>query len=115
RPARREVRSPTTSARRCRPASTWRATALAAAAAPAPAGSSPPAPAPPAATPARRNPDPMLGLLQNNGGPTQTHALLTGSPAIDQGRSDAIPNLDSATDQRGFDRSFDDTAIANAS
>ena len=29
--------------------------------------------------------DPKLGPLQNNGGPTQTHALLSGSPAIDGG------------------------------
>jgi hypothetical protein len=27
--------------------------------------------------------NPLLGPLQNNGGPTQTHALLPGSPAID--------------------------------
>jgi hypothetical protein len=31
------------------------------------------------------NTDPMLGPLQNNGGPTLTHALLPGSPAIDAG------------------------------
>jgi hypothetical protein len=29
--------------------------------------------------------DPLLGPLQNNGGPTATHALLPGSPAIDAG------------------------------
>lgn len=29
--------------------------------------------------------DPMLGPLQNNGGPTATHALLSGSPAINMG------------------------------
>jgi hypothetical protein len=29
--------------------------------------------------------DPLLGPLQNNGGPTQTNALLPGSPAIDAG------------------------------
>ena len=29
--------------------------------------------------------DPKLGALSDNGGPTQTHALLTGSPAIDAG------------------------------
>jgi len=29
------------------------------------------------------NMDPLLGPLQNNGGPTQTMALLDGSPAID--------------------------------
>jgi predicted outer membrane repeat protein len=31
------------------------------------------------------NTDPMLGPLQDNGGPTWTHALLAGSPAIDAG------------------------------
>jgi hypothetical protein len=31
------------------------------------------------------NTDPMLGPLQSNGGPTQTQALLVGSPAIDAG------------------------------
>ncbi len=42
--------------------------------------------------------DPMLGPLQDNGGPTLTHALLEGSPAID-----AIPVVDCVvdTDQRG--------------
>jgi hypothetical protein len=29
--------------------------------------------------------DPKLGTLADNGGPTQTHALLAGSPAIDHG------------------------------
>ena len=32
--------------------------------------------------------DPLLGPLQDNGGSTQTHALLTGSPAIDAGDPD---------------------------
>jgi CSLREA domain-containing protein len=41
--------------------------------------------------------DPMLGLLANNGGPTQTMALMSGSPAIDHG---ANP-LGLASDQRG--------------
>src|SRR5262249_27895175 len=27
--------------------------------------------------------NPLLGVLQDNGGPTRTHALLSGSPAID--------------------------------
>ena len=31
--------------------------------------------------------NPLLGPLQMNGGPTPTHALLPGSPAIDQGNS----------------------------
>ncbi len=46
------------------------------------------------------NTDPLLGPLQDNGGPTLTHALLAGSPAIDQGDNTACP----ATDQRGIPR-----------
>jgi hypothetical protein len=37
------------------------------------------------------NTDPMLGPLQNNGGPTFTHALLPGSPAIDAGDPSFTP------------------------
>ena len=37
------------------------------------------------------NTDPMLGPLQNNGGPTSTHALLPSSPAIDEGDPNFIP------------------------
>ena len=51
--------------------------------------------------------DPKLGSLQNNGGPTFTHALLTGSPAIDMGNpSGCTDNLNAIlnTDQRGFQR-----------
>jgi len=48
--------------------------------------------------------DPQLGPLQDNGGPTPTHALLPGSPAIDAGGSDCPPP---ATDQRGFPRPVD--------
>ena len=44
--------------------------------------------------------DPLLGPLQDNGGPTQTHALLPGSSAIDAGDDGAAP----ATDQRGVSR-----------
>src|SRR5262249_9639314 len=46
--------------------------------------------------------DPLLGPLQNNGGPTLTMALLSGSPAIDQGKSFGL-----TTDQRGLPRPFD--------
>jgi len=60
--------------------------------------------------------DPKLGQLQNNGGPTQTMALLTGSPAIDQGTSVTIAGTTLTTDQRGtgFPRVHDNGAIANA-
>ena len=50
------------------------------------------------------NTDPLLGPLQNNGGPTFTHALLPSSPAIDAGDPNFTPPL--FFDQRGpgFDR-----------
>src|SRR6476646_4371394 len=59
--------------------------------------------------------DPKLGPLQNNGGPTQTIALLTGSPAIDKGTSVSLAGP-LTTDQRGtgFSRVHDNGAIANA-
>jgi predicted outer membrane repeat protein len=44
--------------------------------------------------------DPILGPLADNGGATQTHALLAGSPAIDAGTNSGCP----ATDQRGVTR-----------
>ena len=58
------------------------------------------------------NTDPMLGPLQDNGGPTFTHALLPGSPAIDQGTNFS----GAATDQRGvgFARIVDNPAVTNA-
>ena len=43
--------------------------------------------------------DPKLGPLADNGGPTKTHALLAGSPAIDKGNS-----FGATTDQRGVAR-----------
>ena len=43
--------------------------------------------------------DPLLGDLDPNGGPTQTHALLEGSPAIDTGAVECP-----ADDQRGVSR-----------
>jgi len=48
--------------------------------------------------------DPLLGPLADNGGPTKTHALLPGSPAIEAGScTDISGNLVSA-DQRGYPR-----------
>jgi len=46
------------------------------------------------------NTDPLLGPLQDNGGPTFTHALLHGSPAIDHGIGEGFPSID----QRGVPR-----------
>src|SRR5205823_4181661 len=45
--------------------------------------------------------DPFLGPLQNNGGPTLTHLLETGSPAIDAGIASQ------AVDQNGQPLVFD--------
>jgi len=45
--------------------------------------------------------DPMLGPLQNNGGWTNTHALLIGSPAIDAGDPSVTRILYPNSDQRG--------------
>ncbi|MGD1034249.1 MAG: right-handed parallel beta-helix repeat-containing protein [Candidatus Dormibacteria bacterium] len=49
------------------------------------------------------NPD--LGALASNGGPTQTMALDTGSPAIEAGQSEtACTSVNDGEDQRGYDR-----------
>jgi predicted outer membrane repeat protein len=53
--------------------------------------------------------DPKLGPLQNNGGPSQTHALLFDSPVLDQGNA---PGLFS--DQRGYLRPINNPLIADA-
>jgi len=49
------------------------------------------------------NLDPLLGPLQNNGGPTETMALMPGSPAIATGSVALIP-AGITTDQRGVPR-----------
>ncbi|MEX0682639.1 MAG: choice-of-anchor Q domain-containing protein [Dehalococcoidia bacterium] len=54
--------------------------------------------------------DPMLGPLADNGGPTFTHALIQGSPAIDAG-DDAVCPVD---DQRGEPRPQGDGCDAGA-
>ena len=50
------------------------------------------------------NTDPMLGPLQNNGGPTLTHALLPGSLAIDTGNPSFTPPPRHDQRGRGFAR-----------
>jgi CSLREA domain-containing protein len=55
--------------------------------------------------------DPNLGPLQDNGGPTLTHALLLGSPAIDAGDPNYCAG---ATDQRGYFRLVDGNNDGNA-
>ncbi len=53
--------------------------------------------------------DPLLGPLQNNGGPTPTMALGLNSPAIDQGDKALAP----PTDQRGFPRYLGDSGTVD--
>jgi CSLREA domain-containing protein len=57
--------------------------------------------------------DAKLGLLQNNGGPTNTFALLADSPALDQGKAFGV---EFGVDQRGgsFARTIDAPTIPNA-
>ena len=50
------------------------------------------------------NVDPRLDTLKDNGGPTATHALFAGSPAIDAGGGDCPPPM---VDQRGITRPAD--------
>lgn len=60
--------------------------------------------------------DPLLGPLQDNGGPTPTHALLDGSPAIDAGAADCL-DADGESlliDQRGAGRPVDGDADGEA-
>lgn len=45
-----------------------------------------------------------LGPLQNNGGPTKTHALLFGSPAINHGNNAFATSEGLTTDQRGGEK-----------
>jgi hypothetical protein len=53
------------------------------------------------------NTNPLLGPLQNNGGPTFTQALISGSPAIDAGNPSGCNDGQGhllKTDQRGMPR-----------
>ena len=52
--------------------------------------------------------DPLIGPLRMNGGPTPSHALLPGSPAIDQGN-----RLGIHSDERGLQRPHDYPGIPN--
>ncbi len=56
--------------------------------------------------------NPMLGPLQNNGGPTPTMAPLVGSPVIDQGANSTA--LGVTTDARGLPRIYEYPNVANA-
>jgi predicted outer membrane repeat protein len=63
----------------------------------------------------QRNTDPLLDPagLTDNGGPTQTIALQSTSPALDKGKSNTVSAT--SNDQRGEPRPFDDPNVTNAS
>lgn len=61
--------------------------------------------------------DPLLGALQNNGGPTSTHLPAAGSPVIDKGKSSGCINVSGAVitvDQRVETRPIDGDGNGNA-
>lgn len=61
--------------------------------------------------------NPNLGPLQNNGGPTLTHPLQAGSPAIDAGHPSGCADPNGVTltiDQRGYARPIDGDGDGNA-
>jgi CSLREA domain-containing protein len=59
------------------------------------------------------NTNPMLGPLQNNEGPTFTHALLDGSPAIDTGDDTDCPLQDQRGAYRPADGDFDNQKVCD--
>ena len=57
--------------------------------------------------------EPLLGALADNGGPTQTHALLAGSPAVDAGDDSRCPPTDQRGASRPADGNGDGTAVCD--
>jgi CSLREA domain-containing protein len=57
--------------------------------------------------------DPRLGPLTDNGGPMLTHALLSGSPALDAGDNAACPSVDQRGQPRPRDGDGDGAAICD--
>lgn len=60
-----------------------------------------------------QNTDPLLGPLQDNGGATETHALLPGSPAIDAGNDATCPGSDQRGEPRPIDGDGDGLAVCD--
>lgn len=57
--------------------------------------------------------DPKLGILQDNGGPTETHALEVGSPAVDTGDDATCETTDQRGDSRPADGDLSGTSICD--
>lgn len=56
------------------------------------------------------NTDPLLGPLADNGGETQTHILLPGSPAVDEETNTGCPSID----QRDVSRPINGAGVSLA-
>ena len=59
------------------------------------------------------NVDPMLGPLMDNGGPTETHAPMAGSPAIDAADTTLGTCVSTGLDQRGAMRGVDGNSVVD--
>jgi len=59
------------------------------------------------------NTDPMIGPLKDNGGPTLTHALLSGSPAVDAGNNLTCMNEDQRDTLRPQDGDDNGAAVCD--
>jgi CSLREA domain-containing protein len=59
------------------------------------------------------NTDPLLGPLANNGGFSQTHALQSGSPAVDAGSNTGCPSTDGRGVGRPIDGNQDGVAVCD--
>jgi CSLREA domain-containing protein len=57
--------------------------------------------------------NPLLGPLQNNGGTTNTHGLLEGSPAIDRNNNTDCPEFDQRGESRPMDGNGDGIAACD--
>jgi hypothetical protein len=57
--------------------------------------------------------DPLLNPLADNGGPTLTHKLMSGSPVIDAGDASSCPFIDQRGVERPQDGDFDESAVCD--
>ena len=57
--------------------------------------------------------DPLVGPLQNNGGPTATHSLAFSSPARDAGTNSGCPGIDQRGEPRPIDGNADGIAVCD--
>jgi len=59
------------------------------------------------------NVDPLLALLGHHGGPSPTHSIALGSPALDAGEAAGFPATDQRAVARPLDGDLDGTATSD--